>query len=137
MKLKISVHGVAYEVEVEVLDLGQGFTAPSAVPQMSSQHPVPAPPGGAGAAPRPAAAQPVILNKRASDHSSVTSPIAGNVVEIKAKVGDEVNEGDVILVIEAMKMNTSIAAPGHGKIKKIEVAVGDAIREGQILAEFE
>ena len=135
MKLKISVHGVAYEVEVEVLDLGQGFTAPSAVPQMSSHHPGPAPSGGA--APRPTAAPPVILNKRASDHSSVTSPIAGNVVEIKAKVGDEVNEGDVILIIEAMKMNTSIAAPGHGKIKKIGVAVGDAIREGQILAEFE
>ena len=133
MKLKISVHGVAYEVEVEVLDLGQGFTAPSAVPQMSSHHPA----STGGAAPQPAAAPPVILNKRASDHSSVTSPIAGNVVEIKAKVGDEVNEGDVILIIEAMKMNTSIAAPGHGKIKKIDVAVGDAIREGQILAEFE
>ena len=136
MKLKVTVHGVAYEVEVEVLDLGQGFASPTAVPQMTSQAPAAAPGGGAAPAPKPTT-PPIVMNKRASDHSSVSSPIAGNVVEIKAKVGDEVNEGDVILVIEAMKMNTSIAAPGHGKIKKIDVAVGDAIREGQLLAEFE
>jgi biotin carboxyl carrier protein len=67
----------------------------------------------------------------------VTSPIAGSVVEIKGQVGQVVHEGDVILVIEAMKMNTSIAAPGNGKITAIPVAVGDSVREGQVLAELE
>jgi nitrogen regulatory protein PII len=55
----------------------------------------------------------------------------------KREVGQVVHEGDVILVIEAMKMNTSIAAPGNGKITAIPVAVGDSVREGQVLAELE
>lgn len=134
MKLKITVHGVAYEVEVEVLDPGEGFASSQALPQMSPSIPSATPTAASGPSIAP---PPTPLNKRASDHSSITSPIAGTVVEVKAKVGQEVKEGDVILIIEAMKMNTSIAAPGHGKIKGIPVAAGDAVREGQLLAEFE
>jgi biotin carboxyl carrier protein len=59
------------------------------------------------------------------------------VIELKCNPGDSVSEGQVLLVIEAMKMNTSIAAPTAGKIKSIPVAVGDTVREGQALAEFE
>ncbi len=58
-------------------------------------------------------------------------------MEIKCKPGDAVSEGQVLLVIEAMKMNTSIAAPTAGKIKAIPVAVGDTVIEGQALVEFE
>lgn len=142
MKLKITVHGVAYEVEVEVLDPGEGFQALSPLPSVQTAQPkartapssnAPAPPRSPAApasAPAPAAAG-------GTDSSAVASPIAGTVVEVKAKAGDSVNQGDVLLVIEAMKMNTSIAAPGAGRIRSVEVAAGDAVREGQTLVTFE
>lgn len=134
MKLKITLHGVAYEVDVEVLDAGEGFPSlPSRPRQNSGSHsngmtaPPPPPPSAAGPGPSPASGK--------SD--SVASPIAGTVVEIKCKPSDVVTQGQVILVIEAMKMKTSIAAPAPGKIKSVPVAVGDNVREGQTLAEFE
>lgn len=130
MKLKITVHGVAYEVEVEVLDIGEGFpTVPSPLPLVQAVSP---------AAPEPV--KPVRSHGSAAKKSAggaVTSPIAGTVMEIKCKPGYTVSEGEVLLVIEAMKMNTSIAAPTAGKIKAIPVAVGDAVIEGQVLVEFE
>jgi len=59
------------------------------------------------------------------------------VVEIKCKAGDNVTEGQVLLVIEAMKMKTSIAAPTAGKVKNVPIAVGDTVRESQTLVELE
>ena len=58
-------------------------------------------------------------------------------IEIKCKAGDTVTEGQVLLVIEAMKMKTSIAAPTGGKVKSVQVAAGDAVRESQTLVELE
>ena len=134
MKLRITVHGVAYEVDVEILDPGEGFATASPIPHMEHSHSVPSP----GAAPAP---PPVPLKKSpvvaAAPQGALTSPIAGTVIEVKGKAGDAVKEGDVLLVIEAMKMNTSIAAPGTGKVKAIPVAAGDSVREGQVLVEFE
>ena len=132
MKLKITVHGVAYEVEVEVLDPGEGFPAASSLPKprTRSPHPTAAPVG-----PPPPA--PVSGPAAASPGGGVTSPIAGTVVEIKCKAGDSVTEGQVLLVIEAMKMKTSIAAPTAGKVKNIPIAVGDTVRESQTLVELE
>lgn len=136
MKLKITVHGVAYEVEVEVLDIGEGFPTniPSPLPQVQTVSPA------SPAAAAPAPAKPARSRGSAAKGSAggaVTSPIAGTVMEIKCKAGDTVSEGQVLLVVEAMKMNTSIAAPTAGKVKKVAVAVGDTVREGQALVEFE
>ncbi|MGE4319012.1 MAG: biotin/lipoyl-containing protein [Deferribacterales bacterium] len=128
MKLKITVHGVAYEVDVEVLDEGEGFPAS---PLGSLPHYTPA------AAPQQTTVSAAPVKKSSGGSSSVDSPIAGIVVELKTKPGDSVKTGDVILIMEAMKMKTSIAAPIDGKIKAIPVAVGDNIREGQTLAEYE
>jgi biotin carboxyl carrier protein len=133
MKLKITVHGVAYEVEVEVLDAGEGFPAvaptarPAAIPQSS----------GAVLSAPPAAVPSGPASADGDNGGSVTSPIAGTVVEIKCKPGDNVAGGQVLLVIEAMKMKTSIAAPTGGKVKSIPIAVGDTVRESQILVEYE
>lgn len=126
MKLKITVHGVAYEVDVEVMDEGEGFPASplGAVPNYAPQtHTIQTPQQ--------------VTKKSSGTGSSVDSPIAGIVVEIKCKVGDSVKAGDVLLIMEAMKMKTSIAAPVDGKISSIPVAVGDNVREGQPLAEYE
>ena len=138
MKLKITVHGVAYEVEVEVLDPGEGFAPQGALPQVRAS--------GATAAPREASASASAARSSAptprpgsggGSARSVASPIAGTVVEIKAKLGESVAEGQVLLVIEAMKMNTAIAAPAAGIVKEVKVSAGDAVREGQVLVEFE
>ncbi|MDM7974152.1 MAG: biotin/lipoyl-containing protein, partial [candidate division Zixibacteria bacterium] len=83
-------------------------------------------------APAPTPAAPA-----AAGQGAVASPIAGTVVEIKAKVGMAVKQGDILLSIEAMKMKTAIAAPTAGKVKAIPVAVGDSVRENQTLVEFE
>lgn len=134
MKLKITVHGVAYEVEVEVLDPGEGFAAPSALPSVQTRV--------APASPRPSAAPPSPRSAPAPAPSggstgSVSSPIAGTVVEVKCKVGDTVTKDQPLLVIDAMKMNTSIASPLAGKVAKINVAAGDTVRENQPLVEIE
>ena len=140
MKLKITVHGVAYEVEVEVLDPGEGFPSLAPLPNVQTAQPKArtAPPASAspGPAAAPAASPPPAAGGGASD-SAVASPIAGTVVEVNAKAGDTVSQGDVLLVIEAMKMNTSIAAPGAGRIRTVDVAAGDTVREGQTLVTFE
>ncbi|MBR5621615.1 MAG: acetyl-CoA carboxylase biotin carboxyl carrier protein subunit, partial [Opitutales bacterium] len=64
---------------------------------------------------------------------AVVAPLAGKVVAIDTKVGDAVKEGDQILTLEAMKMNTYIYADRAGKIASINVAVGDGVEEGQAL----
>jgi len=132
MKLKITVHGVAYEVDVEVLDDDQQQMFPSALPSMSQMPSAPMP--SAPSAPRPQAKKPTA---HADASGSVTSPIAGIVLEVKCAVGDDVKEGDIVMILEAMKMKTSIAAPAEGKVKNIPVTKGENIREGQTLLEYE
>ncbi len=135
MKLKITVHGVAYEVDVEVLDAGdgammQGGPLPPAPPTGPSHHAAPmAPPPVA-----PAAAGPAPVG---GNGNGVASPIAGTVLEVKCKAGQNVAQGEDLLVIEAMKMETAIAAPSAGTVKSILVAAGDTVRENQTLVEFE
>jgi biotin carboxyl carrier protein len=132
MKLKITVHGVAYEVDVEVLDAKRDEFGPTgALPNLAgTRHhaptPAAAPAHAPASAPTPGGAQ-----------GGVVSPLAGTVIEIKCKAGDVVTEGQELLVIEAMKMNTSIAAPAAGKVKQVLVAAGDSIRENEQLIAFE
>ena len=80
--------------------------------------------------PKPKASQ-------SGNREGVSSPIAGTIVEIKCSNGDNVSKGQVLVVMEAMKMNTSIAAPTDGRIKKVLVAAGDSVRENQMLIELE
>nr|MBN2276614.1 biotin/lipoyl-binding protein [candidate division Zixibacteria bacterium] len=130
MKLKITVHGVAYEVDVEVLDAGEGFPA-AAAPRPKAQKPSANSASPAPAAPIPSASTPT------GNGGAVTSPIAGTIIEIKCKPGDNVTNGQILLIIEAMKMKTSIAAPTAGKVKAVPIAVGDTVREGQTLVDLE
>ncbi len=131
MKLKITVHGVAYEVDVEVLDAKDEMRR-SASPLPPARTDAPAANNNVPAAapiPAPAASAP-------AGSGGVASPIAGTVLEVKVKVGDQVDQGQTLLVIEAMKMETAIAAPGPGKVKAVLVAAGDAVRENQTLVDF-
>ncbi len=132
MKLKITVHGVAYEVDVEVLDAKRDeFGSTGSLPARPGSRREQAPAPAAAPAARPQQSAPTATG------SGVSSPIAGTVVEVKCKAGDEVTEGQELLVIEAMKMNTSIVAPVAGKIKAVLVAASDSVRESQQLVDFE
>jgi len=133
MKLKITVHGVAYEVDVEVLDAQDEFAPAAPLPNVgAAPAAAPVAPAAGAVPPRPTAPSPA-----AAGAGTVASPIAGTVIEVKCKPGDDVTEGQVLLVIEAMKMNTSISAPSAGRVKAVPVAAGDSVRENEVLVEFE
>lgn len=84
--------------------------------------------------PRPVSSKP----ENGVDESKVCrSPVAGIVIRVHARPGEELQRNDLIVVLEAMKMETRISAPQAGKIKSLKVAPGDAVRLNQILADFE
>lgn len=115
MKLKVTVDGKEYEVDVEVQE--------EATP--SVDHVIIGAGGGGVALAAAPAAAPV------GDADGIAATLAGNVVKIPVSEGDEVKEGDVVMVIEAMKMETEVLADQDGKVEKIHVAVGDAVKPGQ------
>lgn len=64
----------------------------------------------------------------------VEAQITGNVWKIEKAVGDQVAEGDVLLILESMKMEIPVEAPSAGRVAEIRVSEGDAVEEGAILA---
>lgn len=116
---RITVNGTAYDVAVE--ELG-GSAAPAAS--------IPAAPA-AQAAPAPAAAP---AASSAAGSITVTSPMPGKILAVKASVGQAVKKGEVVLILEAMKMENEVVAPEDGTIASIDVAVGSAVEAGDTLA---
>lgn len=130
MKLKVTVDGKTYEVDVEAAEPEpQGPPAP----RQFAINPAPVKvPAAAPAAPAPAASGAPV------DESKVCrSPVSGIVVRVAAQVGQTLQTGDVLLVLEAMKMETNITAPNAGKIAAITVNQGDSVQSGQVVVEFE
>lgn len=129
MKLKITVDGKVYEVEVEATEPD----APRPAAAASAAGPTrPAPASKPAPAPRAAAPKTV-----ADDAKACRSPISGVVVRIAAQVGQQLKANDILMVLEAMKMETVITSPQDGKVSAIHVKVGDPVQGGQVLAEFE
>jgi glutaconyl-CoA/methylmalonyl-CoA decarboxylase subunit gamma len=128
MKLKITLEGKAYEVDVEILEDETG-SAPVSAPRVAA-------PVAAATAPAPVAA-PVAAAPASAGGNVYPAPIAGTVFKIIAKPGDQVEVNQVVMVLEAMKMETDISAPAAGKVKAILVNVGDAVQAGHGLVEFE
>ena len=116
----ITVNGKAYAVTVE--EGAAGVSAPAA--------PVAAPVSAPAAAPAPAPAAPA----GAAGAVSVSAPMPGKVVAVKGAVGQAVKKGDVILILEAMKMENDIVAPADGTIATINVSTGDSVESGAVLA---
>ena len=119
--LRITVAGKAYDVTVEKI----GGDEP-AHPAPVTRSAAPARATAATPAPAPAAHAP------AADGDAV-SPLAGIVQAVEVAVGANVNEGDLIITLEAMKMYTAINALSSGTVSAIHVKVGDAVEEGQSL----
>lgn len=66
----------------------------------------------------------------------ISAPLPGTILDMKVKVGDEVNAGDLLLIMEAMKMENNIKADRSGKITGVKVNVGDSVLEGDLLVEI-
>ncbi len=64
----------------------------------------------------------------------VTAPMAGKIIEVMVKVGDQVQEDDELFILEAMKMEMPIVAPEAGVVKEIKVEAGQAVEADQVLA---
>lgn len=130
MKYKITLKGKTYEVEVErgeamVLD---EYEAKAPVPPAAAAPvAVAAPVAAAPAAAAPAA--PAVI----AAGTSVDAPLPGNIFAIKVKEGDAVKAGDVLIVIEAMKMENEVCAPSDGVVKQIAVTKGQLVATGDTL----
>lgn len=118
---RITVNGTSYDVSVEELS---GGAAPVAAPPVAAPAPAAAP--AAPAAPAPAAG--------GAGSVKVSSPMPGKILAVKANVGDSVKKGQVILILEAMKMENEVVAPEDGTIASIDVTVGASVESGDTLA---
>jgi len=120
----ITVNGISYEVAVEEVGAGSGSVQTNPAPVKMPQPKTITEPT-VKSAPKAPGVQGSTLIK---------APMPGKILNVKADAGTAVNKGDVILVLEAMKMENEIVAPEEGTIASIEVAVGDVVEPNMILA---
>ena len=79
------------------------------------------------------AAKPAARPAAAADATSLPAPLAGNIFKVNVQVGDAVSAGQVIVLLEAMKMETEVRAPQDGKVASVEVKAGDVVAVGDTL----
>ena len=102
-KYRVTVNGSLYEIEVEEMDASAVSAAPAAK-----------------AAPAPVAAAPAA-------GAQIKAPMPGNILDVKVTAGQSVKKGDVLVILEAMKMENEIQAPCDGKITGMNVRKGDTV----------
>lgn len=106
---KVIVNGTAYEVAVEEISAADVNTAPAAAPAPAA--PVAAPAGG----------------------EKVTAPMPGTILDVKVTEGQAVKSGDVLVILEAMKMENEILAPCDGTVAGLSVTKGAAVESGAVI----
>ena len=138
MKYVATINGKKYEVEVEKLEAyksldSNGVAAPAA-PVLPASAPVqrPAAPAPVAAAPAPAPA-PAPAAAAPAGATTVEAPMPGKILNIKVSEGQAVKFGEVVVIMEAMKMETEIVAPADGTVSKILVKAGDSVDTGAAL----
>jgi biotin carboxyl carrier protein len=75
-------------------------------------------------------------NQAANKVNNIKAPMPGLIIDLKVKVGDEVKANDILLILEAMKMENIIKSPGEGIVKSVKVKKGDSVEKSQVLIEF-
>lgn len=108
-KYKVNVNGTSYEIEIELMSETEAAAAP------------------APAAPAPAAAP------TAGEGEKIASPMPGTILDIKVNVGDSVKKGQVLMILEAMKMENEIMAGADGVITSVGVTKGASVQTGDML----
>ena len=111
-KYRVTVNGTAYEIELEEL------TGAAPAPAAATAAPAPAP--------APAAAAP-------AGGEQVTSPMPGTILAVNVAVGDTVKRGQVLMILEAMKMENEIMCPCDGKIASVNTSKGSSVESGTLL----
>ena len=131
-KYRITLEGKTYEMDVERIGEGGAVkpVAKAAAPAASA----PAQPASASATPAAPAAPAQQANQEVSS-GSVVAPMPGTVIKIVKNVGDEVKAGELVLILEAMKMENEISAPVSGKIAAINCTAGGTVNGGDVLFE--
>ena len=131
MKLQIAIDGKTYELDVEVIEDDAVPRHPNYGPYMPIASTVQSAPAPQAPAEAPAAEANV-------DEAKVSrSPVAGVVIKVNVEPGQELKTDDLMMVLEAMKMETNVTAAITGKVKAVRVQAGDAVKMNQILVEFE
>ncbi|HBE09260.1 MAG TPA: acetyl-CoA carboxylase biotin carboxyl carrier protein subunit [Lachnospiraceae bacterium] len=116
---RITVNGTTYDVAVEEADGSAVSAAPAAAPKAAA----PAPKAAPAPAPAPAASGSVV----------VAAPMPGKILGVKTENGKAVKKGEVLLILEAMKMENEIVAPQDGTIASVNVSVGSQVEAGDTL----
>lgn len=134
-RFKVYVNGEPFEVLVDEGGAASGPAVPPAarpaVPHAAARPVPPQRPSSLAAAPLtavPAAAAPKSGSAAAG---AVTAPMPGNIVGVKVKPGDQVKAGQVVVVLEAMKMENEITAPVDGTVKEVAVKEGQTVQSGE------
>ncbi len=123
---KVNVNGIPFEVELQ--------KPINAAKHPTMNNPKVEAPKPAAAAPAPAAAKPAAApSALAGSGTPIKAPLPGTITDIKVTVGQQINVGDVVVVLEAMKMQNNIEAESAGQVTSIMVNKGDTVMEGTIL----
>lgn len=120
MKLRITIDGTTYEADVEVVDEGEeleeGEESPYEEPIYAVEEPEAAATGNG---------------------NECRSPVMGLVIRVEVEAGQQLEAGQQVMVLEAMKMETRLTAPRACKVKNVHVAPGDPVKVDQLLIDFE
>lgn len=130
MKYIVNLNGKSYEVEVDKTEAvinSVSQTAPAAAPAPVA---APAPAAAPEAAPAPAAAPAAVP----ADGVKVCAPMPGTILAVNKTAGEAVNAGDIIVILEAMKMENEIVAPTSGTLKQVLVQKGENVDTDAVLA---
>lgn len=112
-KYRVNVNGTAYEVEIELIDSAEAAAAPVAAPAAAAPGaaPVAAPAGG----------------------EAVNAPMPGTILAVNVTAGQAIKKGDVLFILEAMKMENEIMAPADGTVAAVAVTKGATVESGAVL----
>lgn len=111
-KYKVNVNGTSYEIEIELMSESAAATAQAA----------------------PAAAAAPVATAAKGEGEQISSPMPGTILDVKVNVGDSVKKGQVLMILEAMKMENEIMAGADGVITSIGVSKGASVQTGDALA---
>ena len=130
---KVNVNGIPFEIEMQKPINAAKHPALAATRRTASAAPVETPVAAAPAAAAPAPAKPAAQPAAAASGNALKAPLPGTITSVNVKVGDTVAVGQVVLVLEAMKMQNNIEAEQAGTVTAINVNPGDAVMEGSVL----
>lgn len=128
-KFAITVNGKSYDVEVE--EIGQGGAVVTNTPAMSA--PAASAPQASAPAPKEEAPKAATGGAIPQGADTIKAPMPGTILDIKVQSGDRITKGQVLMILEAMKMENEIMAPADGEIASVQVAKGASVNAGDVL----